>query len=217
MAANVDVAALEKQKIGGAIRTDFILSAEIIAITLGTVAESSFTTQVLVLVGIALVMTIGVYGLVAGIVKLDDAGLYLSRRDSGFAQGLGGAILRTAPYLMKGLSVVGMAAMFMVGGGILTHGIPVVHHAIEQAAQSVAGIATLGPLLAAITPTLLNFLFGIVAGAVVLAGCCWSSACCRRRKDWLSLPSRRADSRPGAHPTKRLCALPRKSSSVSIQ
>ncbi|OVZ67199.1 hypothetical protein CDO43_31370, partial [Pseudomonas aeruginosa] len=159
-----------KQKIGGAIRTDFILSAEIIAITLGTVAESSFTTQVLVLVGIALVMTIGVYGLVAGIVKLDDAGLYLSRRDSGFAQGLGGAILRTAPYLMKGLSVVGMAAMFMVGGGILTHGIPVVHHAIEQAAQSVAGIATLGPLLAAITPTLLNFLFGIVAGAVVLAG-----------------------------------------------
>lgn len=83
---------------------------------------------------------------------------------------------------MKGLSVVGMAAMFMVGGGILTHGIPVVHHAIEQAAQSVAGIATLGPLLAAITPTLLNFLFGIVAGAVVLAGCCWSSACCRRRK-----------------------------------
>ena len=168
------------------------------------------------LVGIALVMTIGVYGLVAGIVKLDDAGLYLSKRDSGFAQGLGGAILRTAPYLMKGLSVVGMAAMFMVGGGILTHGIPVVHHAIEQAAQSVAGIATLGPLLAAITPTLLNFLFGIVAGAVVLAGCCWSSACCRRRKDWLSLPSpaapsRRADSRPGAHPTKRLCALPRKS------
>ncbi|EPH3109903.1 TPA: DUF808 domain-containing protein, partial [Pseudomonas aeruginosa] len=151
LAANVDVAALEKQKIGGAIRTDFILSAEIIAITLGTVAESSFTTQVLVLVGIALVMTIGVYGLVAGIVKLDDAGLYLSRRDSGFAQGLGGAILRTAPYLMKGLSVVGMAAMFMVGGGILTHGIPVVHHAIEQAAQSVAGIATLGPLLAAIT------------------------------------------------------------------
>ena len=122
-----------------------------------------------VLVGIALVMTIGVYGLVAGIVKLDDAGLYLSKRDSGFAQGLGGAILRTAPYLMKGLSVVGMAAMFMVGGGILTHGIPVVHHAIEQAAQSVAGIATLGPLLAAITPTLLNFLFGIVAGAVVLA------------------------------------------------
>ncbi|HHJ1390318.1 TPA: DUF808 domain-containing protein, partial [Pseudomonas aeruginosa] len=114
LAANVDVAALEKQKIGGAIRTDFILSAEIIAITLGTVAESSFTTQVLVLVGIALVMTIGVYGLVAGIVKLDDAGLYLSRRDSGFAQGLGGAILRTAPYLMKGLSVVGMAAMFMV-------------------------------------------------------------------------------------------------------
>ncbi|HFH4571018.1 TPA: DUF808 domain-containing protein, partial [Pseudomonas aeruginosa] len=98
LAANVDVAALEKQKIGGAIRTDFILSAEIIAITLGTVAESSFTTQVLVLVGIALVMTIGVYGLVAGIVKLDDAGLYLSRRDSGFAQGLGGAILRTAPY-----------------------------------------------------------------------------------------------------------------------
>jgi uncharacterized protein len=164
----VDLVALEKEKIKGAVRTDFVLSAEIIAITLGTVAQSPFTTQLAVLVGIAVVMTLGVYGLVAGIVKLDDAGLYLSQRSgTGLsAQGvrrLGFGILKAAPYLMKALSVAGTAAMFLVGGGILVHGIPVLHHAIQgwgQAAGSVLGMVV-EPLANAVT--------GLVAGALVLA------------------------------------------------
>ena len=166
----VDLLAFEKDKIKGAIRTDFILSAEIIAITLGTVALASFGKQVVVLSGIALLMTVGVYGLVAGIVKLDDAGLYLSQRGG---EGLGGrlqrsfgrGILFTAPYMMKGLSILGTAAMFMVGGGILTHGVHAAQEWIDQLAQSVA--ASSG-LLAALLPTLLNAIAGIIAGAVAL-------------------------------------------------
>ncbi|MBP8883442.1 MAG: DUF808 domain-containing protein [Pseudomonas sp.] len=158
----VDLVAFERDKIRGAVRTDFILSAEIIAITLGTVATASFLNQVLVLSGIALVMTVGVYGLVAGIVKLDDAGLYLSLRTSAFAQVCGRGILRLAPWLMKALSVIGTAAMFMVGGGILSHGLPPVESAVHHAAEWVARDA--GHLLSAIVPTLLNALLGIVAG-----------------------------------------------------
>ena len=159
----VDLVAFEKDKIKGAVRTDFILSAEIIAITLGTVADAPLTQQVIVLSGIALVMTIGVYGLVAGIVKLDDLGLWLTQKPSQIAKGIGGAILRAAPYMMKSLSVIGTAAMFLVGGGILTHGVPVVHHWIEGVSQSVGGWSW-------IVPSLLNAVAGIVAGAVVLAG-----------------------------------------------
>ena len=111
----VDLVAFEKDKIKGAIRTDFILSAEIIAITLGTVAGASLSQQVVVLSGIAIVMTIGVYGLVGGIVKLDDLGLWLAQKPGALARGIGGAILRAAPWMMKSLSVIGTAAMFMVG------------------------------------------------------------------------------------------------------
>ncbi|NQD91587.1 DUF808 domain-containing protein [Pseudomonas sp. CrR25] len=166
---HVDMLAFEKSKISGAIRTDFILSAEIIAITLGTVAAAGFVQQVAVLAGIALLMTVGVYGLVAGIVKLDDAGLYLNQRaGTGLAdrlqRGLGRAILLAAPYLMKALSILGTAAMFMVGGGILTHGVPAAHHWIERLAQGVDG-----GVLNALLPTLVNALAGIVAGAVALA------------------------------------------------
>ncbi|PQP06504.1 DUF808 domain-containing protein [Pseudomonas frederiksbergensis] len=159
----VDLVAFEKDKIKGAIRTDFILSAEIIAITLGTVAGASLTQQVIVLSGIAIVMTIGVYGLVAGIVKLDDLGLWLTQKPGQMAQSIGGGILRAAPYMMKSLSVIGTAAMFLVGGGILTHGVPAVHHWIETAAASVGGAGF-------IVPTLLNAVAGIVAGAAVLIG-----------------------------------------------
>ena len=157
-----DLVAYEKDKIKGAIRTDFILSAEIIAITLGTVADASLTQQVIVMSGIAIVMTVGVYGLVAGIVKLDDLGLWLTRKSGAAAKSIGNAILRAAPYMMKGLSVIGTAAMFLVGGGILTHGIPVVHHWIESvgAAAGSAGFAV---------PVLLNGVAGIIAGAAVLA------------------------------------------------
>ncbi|MBC3363849.1 DUF808 domain-containing protein [Pseudomonas sp. SWRI154] len=159
----VDLVAFEKDKIKGAVRTDFILSAEIIAITLGTVADAPLTQQVIVLSGIAIVMTVGVYGLVAGIVKLDDLGLWLTQKPGQAAKSIGGAILRAAPYMMKSLSVIGTAAMFLVGGGILTHGVPVVHHWIEGVAASAGGAGF-------IVPMLLNAVAGIVAGAVVLAG-----------------------------------------------
>lgn len=157
-----DLVAFEKDKIKGAIRTDFILSAEIIAITLGIVADAALTQQVIVLSGIAIVMTAGVYGLVAGIVKLDDLGLWLTQKPGQVARTIGGAILSAAPYMMKSLSVIGTAAMFMVGGGILTHGVPVVHHWIETVSQNSGALAWL-------MPTLLNAVAGIIAGAVVLA------------------------------------------------
>ncbi|MBK5345297.1 DUF808 domain-containing protein [Pseudomonas sp. TH49] len=160
-APSTDLVAYEKDKIKGAIRTDFILSAEIIAITLGTVADASLTQQVIVMSGIAIVMTVGVYGLVAGIVKLDDLGLWLTQKPAAAAKSIGNAILRAAPYMMKGLSVIGTAAMFLVGGGILTHGIPAVHHWIESvgAASGSVGFAV---------PVLLNGVAGIIAGGVVL-------------------------------------------------
>ncbi len=164
--AKVDLLALEKEKIKGAIRTDFILSAEIIVIALGTVASAPLATRVGVLVGIAVVMTIGVYGLVAGIVKLDDAGLRLTRRaGDGFnatLRALGRGILVAAPWLMKFLSVAGTAAMFLVGGGILTHGVPPLHHAVE------ALLAGTGAVVQAIAPMLIDAIVGIAAGAGVL-------------------------------------------------
>jgi hypothetical protein len=164
--------AQESQKIKGAIRTDFVLSAEIVAITLGTVAAATFLTQVLVLSGIALAMTVGVYGFVAVIVKLDDAGLWLSQATAAhawgaFKRGLGAAILWFAPWMMKALSVAGTAAMFLVGGGILTHGITPLQHAIEGLAQSLGEAAAAIDWLAPVLPMLLNALAGIVAGAVV--------------------------------------------------
>lgn len=152
----------EAEKIKGAVRTDFVLSAEIIAITLGTVAGQDFTRQVGVLSAIAIIMTVGVYGLVAGIVKLDDAGLYLTQRSGALAQSLGRAILWAAPFLMKTLSVLGTAAMFLVGGGIVTHGIPPLHHAIEHVAH---GAGFLAPII----PLLLDGLCGLVSGIIVLA------------------------------------------------
>ncbi|WP_342622840.1 DUF808 domain-containing protein [Pseudomonas alkylphenolica] len=157
---DVDLVAFEQTKIKGAIRTDFILSAEIIAITLGTVAAAPLSQQIIVLSGIAIVMTIGVYGLVAGIVKLDDLGLWLTQKASRVAQVLGNGILRAAPYMMKSLSVIGTAAMFLVGGGILVHGVAPLHHAIEAFSEGRGG---------ALTGALLNGGVGIVAGAAVLA------------------------------------------------
>ncbi len=146
-----------------------MLSAEIIAITLGAVAQATFLTQVAVLVGIALIMTVGVYGVVAGIVKLDDFGLWLSRRPGsgpGHAPSAGSAArsCAQAPLLMKGLSIAGTAAMFLVGGGILTHGLPALHHAIERA------LADRAALLQAAGPMLADALVGVLAGAAVLAG-----------------------------------------------
>jgi uncharacterized protein len=165
----VDMVAFEQEKVKGAIRTDFILSAEIIVITLGTVATATFFNQVLVLVGIAIIMTVGVYGLVAGIVRLDDMGLYLSQQQSAAKQKLGAFLLILAPYLMKFLSVVGTAAMFMVGGSILVHGLAPVHHLIEHWAEVVSGFAMVGDFLHVIMPTLFDMLVGVIVGAIVLA------------------------------------------------
>ncbi|MWV14633.1 DUF808 family protein [Pseudomonas sp. L-22-4S-12] len=176
----VDMQAFEKDKIKGAVRTDFVLSAEIIAITLGVVASQPFLQQVTVLSGIALLMTVGVYGLVAGIVKLDDAGLYLSRRASAVLQAFGRGILWLAPWLMKALSVVGTAAMFMVGGGILTHGIPGAHELIQHWVEAVGTVPGAGGVLAVLAPTLVDALFGVLVGALVLgvvgaAGKAWGA------------------------------------------
>jgi predicted DNA repair protein MutK len=170
----VDLVALERDKIKGAVRTDFVLSAEIIVITLGTVAAASFGMQVAVLAGIAILMTIGVYGLVAGIVKLDDAGLHLSQKPGdGFARvqrGLGRGILGAAPYLMKTLAVVGTAAMFLVGGSILVHGLPGAHDVVHATTHALEALPAVGGVLAAAAPLLLDALTGIVAGGLVLGG-----------------------------------------------
>ncbi|CAI0993145.1 Inner membrane protein yedI [Serratia quinivorans] len=166
--ANEDVAAYEQRKVKGAIRTDFVLSAEIIAITLGTVAGATFSQQVIILCGIAIVMTAGVYGIVAGIVKLDDLGLYLSRKSSALVRSIGNGIVSAAPYLMKTLSIVGTIAMFMVGGGILTHGLPPIHHLFEDWASYATVVPTFGQILQGVIPALLNVVFGLIAGGVVL-------------------------------------------------
>jgi len=157
----LDLVAFEQDKIKGAIRTDFILSAEIIVITLGTVAAAGFGQQVAVLLGISLLMTVGVYGLVAGIVKLDDAGLYLNAQAARWKQALGRAIVAMAPWLMKTLSVVGTAAMFLVGGGILVHGVPVVGHALETFT------APLG-WMGLVVSNLGNAVAGLAAGLIVV-------------------------------------------------
>jgi len=158
----VDLVAYEKDKIKGAVRTDFVLSAEIIAITLGTVADKPLMTQLTVLVGIAILMTVGVYGLVAAIVKLDDGGLYLARTAGPGALGqvqkrVGESILKAAPYLMRLLTIAGTVAMFLVGGGILTHGIPPLHDWIHHVAGGNALVSTA-----------IDAVVGIVAGGLTL-------------------------------------------------
>lgn len=158
-----DPLTFEKDKIKGAIRTDFILSAEIVAITLGIVAQSPLLNQVLVLSGVALVVTVGVYGLVGIIVKLDDIGFWLVEKTSAAAQFVGKGLLVVAPWLMKALSVVGTLAMFLVGGGIVVHGIAPLHHAIEHFAQQQTAF------IALILPTLLNLVLGFIVGAMVVA------------------------------------------------
>ncbi|WP_457444702.1 DUF808 domain-containing protein [Roseateles sp. P5_E4] len=160
----VDMATFERDKVKGAIRTDFILSAEIIVIALGTVASAPLQTQLAVLVAVSIAMTLGVYGFVAGIVKMDDAGLWLSRKAGAAAQAFGRFLLAAAPQLMKLLTVLGTAAMFLVGGGILVHGIAPLHHAIAHLAEGQAW------LVSAVLENGANALVGVVAGALVLAG-----------------------------------------------
>lgn len=161
--ASQDPREFERDKVKGAIRTDFILSAEIVAITLGIVAEAPLLNQVLILSGIAVLVTIGVYGLVGIIVKLDDMGYWLAEKRAALAQALGKSLLFIAPWLMKILSVVGTLAMFLVGGGIVVHGIAPLHHAIEHMAQGS------NPFVAALLPVLANLVLGFIIGAIVLS------------------------------------------------
>lgn len=161
--ANQDPMAFERDKVKGAVRTDFILSAEIVAITLGIVAEAPLLNQILILSGIALLVTVGVYGLVGIIVKLDDMGYWLAEKSSALAQWTGKALLAIAPRLMKVLSIVGTLAMFLVGGGIVVHGITPLHHAIENLAQGQNGV------IASLLPTAANLVLGFIIGAIVLA------------------------------------------------
>ncbi|HFZ8993046.1 TPA: DUF808 domain-containing protein [Citrobacter freundii] len=157
-----DPLVLEKDKIKGAIRTDFILSAEIVAITLGIVADAPLLNQILVLSGIAIVVTVGVYGLVGLIVKLDDMGYWLAEKSSALAQAFGKGLLVTAPWLMKILSIVGTLAMFLVGGGIVIHGIAPLHHAIEHFAEQQNGF------VAPFVSLLANLILGFIIGCVVV-------------------------------------------------
>lgn len=159
----VYLVALEKDKIKGAIRTDFILSAEIIVIALGTVANQPIAKEIGVLVGISVVMTIGVYGLVAAIVKLDDVGLYMMMRKgqsmlTQIIRKVGSWLLAGTPYLMRALSVLGTAAMFLVGGSIIAHGIPALHHLVEPLKE-----------ISFMLPMLLDAAVGIAVGAVCVA------------------------------------------------
>lgn len=159
---------LEEDKIKGAIRTDFILSAEIVVISLGTVATAALSTKIAVLSTIAIGMTIGVYGLVAMIVKIDDFGIYLAQQTSTAKQKLGNALLAFAPMLMKTLSVVGTLAMFLVGGGIVGHVIPQLHHFTEHSVDGLEAIPHVGAILGSLGGMLINFAIGLVAGAIVL-------------------------------------------------
>jgi len=167
----VDLVALEKEKIKGAIRTDFVLSAEIIVIALGTVATADFTKQVIVVSAIAIIMTFGVYGLVAGIVKLDDLGLHLMlKKGSSFYKQLlrkvGEKLLAAAPYLMRLLTILGTAAMFVVGGSIIGHGIPALHHFSEHQAESLRILPFIGSFSAIVLPMLIDAFVGLTVGAI---------------------------------------------------
>jgi predicted DNA repair protein MutK len=174
----VDMVAFEKERVKGAIRTDFILSAEIIVLALGVVSARPFMDQVGVLVIVALLITVGVYGLVAGIVKLDDLGLYLKKKASSVSQTIGNGLLWLAPVLMKVLSILGTAAMFMVGGGILVHGLPFLHHLVDGVTEAASGAVGAA---AVVIPTLLDAVAGIIAGGLLvlvftLASKMWKTA-----------------------------------------
>ncbi|MEB3753706.1 DUF808 domain-containing protein [Acinetobacter sp. MD2(2019)] len=165
---SIDIDTYEKDKVKGAIRTDFILSAEIVVITLGTVSSAPLMNKIVVMSLIAFIMTVGVYGFVALIVKIDDAGLFLVKQAKKWQQSLGQFLLSFAPQLMKTLSVVGTIAMFLVGGGIINHAVPFVHHFTEHTVDQAQVIPTVGQILGSVAPTSLNMLIGFAAGIIVL-------------------------------------------------
>lgn len=168
MDEKIDLLAFEKEKITGAIRTDFILSAEIIVISLGVVSSKSFLIQVGVLSTIAILITVGVYGLVAGIVKIDDFGLYLTRKKNSLQQSIGNWLVSAAPILMKGLTIFGTLAMFLVGGGIFTHNLEWLHHLAVQATQTVANLPSVGGVFSVISSILFDGFIGVILGGAAV-------------------------------------------------
>ena len=170
---NIDLKNFEKDKIKGAIRTDFILSAEIIIIALGTIADKNITTQIPVLAVIAILMTVGVYGLVAGIVKIDDGGVALIKDKSTslwgeFKRGLGQFMIGFAPKLMKFLAVAGTLAMWLVGGSLITHGVHTMHAYIITASEVMGKIPIIGNILTTITPLSIDLIVGFILGALLV-------------------------------------------------
>lgn len=176
------IVAREREKIKGAVRTDFILSAEILAISLGTMQGAPFFQQAVVLVGIAIAFTIGVYAVVAGVVKLDDLGIYLTLKKGRFSQASGRFLLRATPYFMKALSFVGTVALFLVGGGIIVHGIPALHHGVEWAEHALHALPGAGATLARAAPALINMVSGLIVGAIVLAAVTLYAKLVRQKK-----------------------------------
>lgn len=169
--SEAEILATEKKKIRGAIRTDFILSAEIIVIALNTVQNNTLLIKAMVLLAVGIVITIGVYGIVAGIVKLDDMGYWMVRRsadETSVRHKFGMLLVNAAPYLMKFLSVVGTIAMFLVGGGIIAHNIAMLHHMETDAADWITTTPAVGELLGAVTPSFMNIIIGLVVGTLVL-------------------------------------------------
>ncbi|MBD8615021.1 DUF808 domain-containing protein [Pseudomonas putida] len=168
-AAGKTPAEIEKMKIKGAIKTDFVLSIEILSIALGTVQGASLLNQFLVLSLVALLVTVGVYGLVAAIVRLDDVGMYLEKKRSAVAQAVGRKIILSAPILMKVLTFVGTLAMFLVGGGILIHSIPMLGQAMQGIEHATHAIPLAGKALGYVVPLVVEAVVGLVAGGLVLA------------------------------------------------
>lgn len=173
--ATLSSAELEQEKVSGAIRTDFILSGEIMAISLASVADAPLLEQAIVLIVVAILITIGVYGVVGLIVKMDDIGLRVARGESALARNVGRGLVHAMPIIMQALSVIGTAAMLWVGGGILVHGLEhfgltfiphLVHHSAEQAASTVPAI---GGLLDWLVNALGAAIVGLFVGGVITA------------------------------------------------
>lgn len=184
---SVDIVQFEKSKIKGAIRTDFVLSAEIIIITLGTVATASFANQLFVLASIGIIMTVGVYGLVGLIVKLDDIGFYLKRDQTkssfnAMKHKVGDGLLIFAPWLMRSLAVIGTIAMFLVGGGIVSHGLSFLHEPIASISESVGTVSYIGGFLSVLIPSLIDMVLGVIVGGFVLFGVLGSTKVLKRFK-----------------------------------
>lgn len=167
-AAKLGAAEYEKRKIKGAVRTDLVLSLEIVVITLGTVAGASLIKQFAVLVLVALLVTIGVYGIVAAIVRLDDWGLALMKKDGERTKAVGRFLVSLAPKVLRFLSIFGTVAMFLVGGGIVVHALPKLGEAMHELDHWAAAVPAVGTLLEYLASPAVTIVLGFAMGAVLV-------------------------------------------------